>query len=351
MTANASPQAPRDPQTPCDLQTPRDADPFAYLADVVTAAGALTAARRMGVLERLDRGAADAATLAADCGLSSDGAALLLDALTAMGVVRADRDGLHHPGGIRPRDLGRLLSLGDGLPESLRTGVSAVAAGTPSGAGQLYPGAVAHIGSLMADPAAAVAERLAAAGVTFGEVLDVGAGAAPWSLALARRAPGCHVTALELPAVLPATRAAVDAAGCADQFTFRPGDVLTADLPHRTYDLILVGNLCHLFDNSTNQNLLTRLAVALRPGGSLAILDVLPDTPAADRRAAALYALGLYARASQGGLHPFTAYQQWLSTAGLPPPSRADVFDAPPVTLIHTQLSARRCDPPHRPVQ
>lgn len=317
-------------------EAPRAVDPLTFVTDAVTAAGALSAAGRLGVLERLYRGAADAATLAADCGVTARGAVLLLDALETMGIVRADGDGRFHHNGIRPPDLERLTRLGDGLPEALRTGVPAVASGTPAGAEQVYPGAVGRIGSLMAGPAAAVAEWLVAAEVASGEVLDVGAGAAPWSLALVRQAPDCHVTALDLPAVLPATRAAVDAAGQTDRFGFLPGDALTTDLPGGAYDLILVGNVCHLFDDSTNQELFVRLGASLRPGGSLAILDVLPDT-AADRRSVALYALGLFARACEGGLHPLTAYRRWLSTAGLAAPARVEVSHAPPVTLLHSQ--------------
>lgn len=316
---------------------PHDPEPFTQVADALTAAGAVTAAIRLGIMERLESGAADAVTVAADCGLTSRGAAVLLEALTALGAVRAAGNGCYRAGGIRSRDLERLLAMTDGLTGVLRTGVPAIAAGTPRGAGQLYPAAVPYLGSMMAGPAATVAERLVSADVAVGEVLDVGAGAAPWSLALAREVPGCHITALELPEVLPATRVAVDAAGRTDRFTFRPGDALTTDLDAGAYDLVLVGNLCHLFDGPTNQRLLNRVAATLRPGGTLAILDVLPDTPAADRRSVALYALGLFARASQGGVHSFGAYQQWLTTAGLAPPDRADVSDAPPITLIHAR--------------
>lgn len=320
-------------------------DPLAYLADAVTVVGALAAADRLGVLDRLERGAADAGTVAADCGLTLRGATLLLDALVAVGALGTTGDGRYRPGGLRAHGLERLLTLGDGLPEALRTGVPTIAAGTPDGAEQLYPTAVAHIGSIMAQHAAALAEWLVHAGTPLRRVLDVGAGAAPWSIALARELPGCHVTALDLPAVLPTTRAAVDAAGYSDRFRFLAADVLTADLPADAYDLVLVGNLCHLFDGPTNQRLLARLAATLRPGGMLAVLDLLPDTPAADRRSVSLYALGLFARASQGGLHPFAAYREWLLTAGLTPLGRHHLPGVPPISFIHARrVGARTAD-------
>ncbi|WP_152364241.1 class I SAM-dependent methyltransferase [Microlunatus speluncae] len=310
-------------------------DDLGFLTDAVTAVGALTGASRLGVLERLDRGPATPAELAADCGLTAGGAALLLGALAGLGIVRSDESGRHHPIGIRPTALDRLLALGDGLPDVLRTGVPVIAAGTPDGAGQLYPAAVRHLGALMAAPAAAAARWLTGQRIAVGEVLDVGAGAAPWSLAVAAAVPGCRVTALDLPAVLPATRAAVTAAGLSDRFRFRAGNALTTDLPSQAYDLIMVGNLCHLFDGPTNARLLTRLTAALRPGAILMILDALPDTPAADHRSISLYALGLHARAGRGGLHPLGHYRQWATAAGLIKLGRVDLSDAPPITLVH----------------
>ena len=44
-------------------------------------------------------------------------------------------------------------------------------------------------------------------------VLDIGAGAAPWSLAIAAREPGSTVKAVDLPAVMRSTRTAVRKAG------------------------------------------------------------------------------------------------------------------------------------------
>lgn len=53
----------------------------------------------------------------------------------------------------------------------------------------------AQVGSLMAPAAAKAAAHLLATGVRAPEVLDVGAGTAPWSLALARRAPLALISA------------------------------------------------------------------------------------------------------------------------------------------------------------
>jgi ubiquinone/menaquinone biosynthesis C-methylase UbiE len=312
---------------------PRHATGFDFLAEAATATAALTAAEHLGVLDRLDRGPANAAALVTDCGLTCRAAPLLLEVLAAAGAATPVGNGSYRAvRGIRR--LGELLRLtATGLPDLLRTGVPPVSADTRSGAEQLYTGTTDHLGSLMADAAALVADHLASAAVPAA-VLDVGAGAAPWSLALAHRLPHCRFTALDLPAVLATTRTAVETAGHTTRFTFLDADMFTADLPAAAYDLVIVGNLCHLFDPSTNRHLLARLTHTLRPSGTLAILDILPDSRGTDRRWLALYALGLHARTTSGQVHPYAAYQQWLTEAPLTSLRRIDLPTTPPLTLL-----------------
>jgi hypothetical protein len=50
------------------------------------------------------------------------------------------------------------------------------------------------------------------------------------------------------------------------------------------YDLIILGNVCHLFSPDTNRALLRRLRPALRDGGTLAIVDALPSAEPGERR-------------------------------------------------------------------
>ena len=113
-----------------------------------------------------------------------------------------------------------------------------------------------------------VAERAAKLLPPAGRVLDVGRGAAPWSLALVARDPACLVTAVDLPAVVTATRRAVRTAGRQRQFRFLAGDLYDIELGRGVHDLAIAGNLCHLFNGDANRRLLGRLYDALAPGGT-----------------------------------------------------------------------------------
>ena len=72
----------------------------------------------------------------------------------------------------------------------------------------------------------------------------------------------------------------------------------------------------------------------LAPGGTLALIDLLPDGPQVDNRALALYEVGLIRRRPAGQIHPFSSYADWLQAAGFGRVERIDLDVDPPVTLI-----------------
>ena len=302
--------------------------PLGYLGEAVAAAAAVQTAGRLGVLARLDAGPMTAAELAAACAISERGARLLLAALAGLGLIEA-------VGGAWRAVLPNLAGLA-GMPAIwehldgvLREGRPLVRGDTPEGAAAFYPGAVGHLGTMLS----AVAERAASLLPAAVRVLDAGAGAAPWSLAVAARDPACVVTAVDLPTVVPATRRAVRNAGQEQQFRFLTGDLYTLDLGRGAYDLAIAGNLCHLFDDATNRRLLCRLHDALLPGGTLAVVDVIPEEQPTPRWVA-LYELGLLLRTASGRVHPLTAYLGWLHDAGFEPPERHCLVDQAQAVLL-----------------
>ncbi len=165
-------------------------------------------------------------------------------------------------------------------------------------------------------------------------MLDVGAGGAPWSRALASRDPKCHVTAADLPAVLATTRRAVSSAGLNLQFDYLAGDVFQSDLGADTYDIVIAGNFCHLFDADTNRSFLRRLWPALRRGGILAIVDSLLGERLDSPLPVALYGLGLLLRTDSGRVYPFSAFAGWLEDAGYVGIERFELSDSGDLSLI-----------------
>ena len=98
---------------------------------------------------------------------------------------------------------------------------------------------------------------------------------------------------------------------------FIEGDAFDVDWGKpASFDLALVGNLCHLFDEEANLRLLQRVAEAVRPGGTVAVIDILASERGDGPRAAALYALGLVLRTARGRIYPYSAFRRWLNESG-----------------------------------
>ena len=313
--------------------TPEQLD---FLQEAIAASSALAAADRLGVLARLAAGPADPVTLARDCTISERGARLLLAALISLGLIEEASDGSYSAAASDLAQLAAMITPWGHLAEAIREDRPTMAGDTPGGAGALYPEVVSYLGALFAPVAEHAADHLVARGR---RVLDLGAGAAPWSLALAARNPDIRVTAMDLPAVLAVTRQVVATSGYDLQFDYLSGDLFTIDLGRSVYDLAIAGNLCHLFDEATNRRLLGRLFDALRPGGTLAILDALPNERLDGPRPIVLYALGLLLRTNRGQVYPFSTYTGWLRDLGYEAVERIDLSPTPPPISL---ITARR---------
>ncbi|RJQ75703.1 class I SAM-dependent methyltransferase [Pseudonocardiaceae bacterium YIM PH 21723] len=305
----------------------RSASPVAPVLTLHQAAAtvaAYTTAVRLGILDHIDRSPATAAETAAACGISYRGARAVLDTLADRGLVLAS-EGRFRPAHDGLAAIHPMLSLWERLPETVRTGDPVFRAESVDSAQQFFP----RIGSLLAsmwthavDP---IVERLPRART----VLDVGAGSSPWGIALARRDPECRITALDLPGVLPATRRAVESAGLCSQFGFLPGDLFEVPLPERGFDLIVLAQVCHLFDAARAAQAVRLLAAALRPGGTLAVVDSLPGSPGT-----ATQELSLLLQTTAGTVHEPEDQRKWFLSAGLRSDKRVDVHAVPGITLL-----------------
>jgi SAM-dependent methyltransferase len=292
-------------------------------------AAAIRSAAAVGLLELLARESGSAGQAAEALGLDERATRRLLDVLVALGLAAADPDGVYRSAVEAWTLVEDHVRMWDSLPEVLRRSPPPYRVDRPEGAQQVYPGIVGLLGRMKAEAARRAAEHLARPHL---RLLDLGAGAAPWSLAVVAKEPSCRVTAVDLPAVIPATKRAVEAAGRADRFEYLAADLYRIDLPKESFDLAILGNVCHLFGAKDNQRLLVHLFQALSPEGTLAIIDSLRDGTA--QREQAIYALGLLLRAPEGDVYPLSSYGEWLLQAGFEAVEDVPLTGRPPLTLV-----------------
>ncbi len=289
------------------------AEQFAFLSEAFCSYSAIAAADRLGVLLQLEKGSVTPSTLARECAISERGAKWLLASLATLGLAASDGLETYHASLPNLPSMSWLIKMWDGLETVIRDGKSIAEGDTATGSGNFYPDVTPILGRGFAETADQVASRLGDFGT---RTLDVGAGAAPWSIAVARHNPDCQVTAVDLPSVIKVTQRATEAEGVASQYTYLGEDLFVSNLGDNTFDLAIAGNLCHLFDENANRTLLGRLYQAIAPGGKIAIVDILPNEEMTGPREAILYGLGLMLRTSVGEAYPFSIYASWLEMTG-----------------------------------
>jgi hypothetical protein len=152
-----------------------------------------------------------------------------------------------------------------------------------------------------------------------------------WSVALAEASRHVHVTAVDWPAVLPATRKVAQRHGVIDRFRFVPGDLMDADFG-RDHHIATLGHILHSEGEARSRRLLHKTLAALAPGGTAAIAEFIADEDRTGPPSALIFAVTMLVNTDAGDTFTFGEIAAWLRDAGF-----ADVrqLDAPgPSPLI-----------------
>jgi SAM-dependent methyltransferase len=301
-----------------------------------------------GLVARLARRPARAAELAAELGLAPEPTRLLLACLAAQRHVRRRRDGrwalrrgarrwldpasrtsvhayLAHTAEYWPW-WGRLEDVARGArPEEIHDAEP----GDP--AWRRYVLGQYELARLSAPEVA----RALDLGPAPRALLDV-AGAHGWfAAALCRRHPGLRATVLDLPGAAAVGRELIAAAGMADRVRHVDGDLREAELGG-PYDGVLAFNVLHHLEPAAIEALLARVHAALRPGGTLAVLDLF--APAREDAAGSGALLGLFFYVTSGAATYRPAQlDAWLARAGFGAPRRTTLRRLPGQTLVQAR--------------
>lgn len=276
-------------------------------------AASLAAAERTGLLYRLGEGSETTEALAGELGLDETATARVLDVLAAWGLVE-HRNERWHPSASLARELAGPVGamrmgwkLWSHTPELLRGGEPLFLERAP-----VYAGMVSHLTELYGQAPGSLARRLSAEpSQTF---LDVGAGAAIWSLEWLKAHPESTLTVFDLEPVLVRAKAAAKTMGVADRLRLHAGTFETLEFAP-TFDRVLLANVLHLETPSSARDLIHRATACLRPGGVLVIVDALPSET--EERVRAGYALHLALRIEGAYPHAESDVRSWLADAGL----------------------------------
>lgn len=301
----------------------------------------LFAASDCGVFDKLASApASDAVAVAEACGLNERGTRLLLNACVALGLLDSDGDGYRNS----PEAAAFLVSGSSGdlskairynrdvyaawgrLPEMVRTGRPVEKPEVHLGEDkERTRGFVMAMHGRALGIGRSVVPALNLAGCR--RLLDVGGGPGTYSVLIAQANAGVTSTVLDLPGIVAVADELITKQGMQDRVKTLAGDYHTAPFPPEQ-DVILFFGVLHQEPTSAIRELFSRAYGALKPGGTVYVLDMMTDATRAHPTFSALFAVNMALTAEHGWVFSDGELSGWLGDAGfadfvcrrLPPP-------------------------------
>jgi 2-polyprenyl-3-methyl-5-hydroxy-6-metoxy-1,4-benzoquinol methylase len=295
----------------------KDMQDFARLWGGFRASRVVLTANNLGLFGRIGKGS-NAARLASALRTDARATEILLDALTALGLLRKRGTtyrllppAKHFLLPDSPWYQGDMLRHADtlwknwsGLDEVVRTG-------KPNRSGSrhhdvfiraMHNNAVLHAGAVIGS-------------IDLRDVrtaLDLGGGPGTYSIELAKR--GIQVTLFDLPNTVEVARETIAHAG-AKGITFRGGDFHFDDLGGG-YDLVIISQVLHSLSGVEARALLAKVHLALAPRGRAVIHEFRLDEDRAGPVPGALFSVNMLVNTTAGRSYAPREMRTWLREAG-----------------------------------
>lgn len=303
---------------------------------------------QLGVFSHIADGKNTAEAVARAAKSSPRGMRMLLDALVAIHLLSKE-DSRYRLSALAAKFLVRgspdyagAVMENDDLTESWRHLAKAVRTGKPvhrmdieEPAVKFFPTLVRTLHVMNRAPARRAVEALGIGSAQVLNVVDIACGSGVWGIAVAEADPEARITAQDFPAMLRHTRQYLKRHGVERQYDFLPGDLKTVDFGKARFDLALLGHIVHSEGERSSRNLLRRLYRALRPGGRIAIADMIPNDARTGPPFPVFFALNMLLHTQEGGTYTIAEYARWLMKAGFERVETADVGSHSPLIMAH----------------
>lgn len=256
----------------------------------------------------------------AEYGLAPD-AALFLDANSPAYMGLASKF-LHHP---------VLMHAASDIAQVVRTGKSILGgAGTIEDENPVWEDFARGMVPMMT-PAAQFLAELAGSGPL--RVLDIAAGHGVFGIHIAAKNPEAEITALDWPAVLKVAAENAARFGVAARWTPLPGSALSVDYGSG-YDLVLLTNFLHHFDEAGCIDILRRVHASLKPGGRVITLEFVPNPDRVTPPISASFAMTMLLNTPSGDAYTFTQFESMFRAAGFASTEQVPTGPMPEQVLV-----------------
>lgn len=165
------------------------------------------------------------------------------------------------------------------------------------------------------------------------KVLDVAAGHGMYGIALLEENPRAEVVALDWANVLVVAREHAAQKGVADRLHLLEGSAFDVDWG-TGYDLVLLPNFLHHFDEAGCVAILERAQRALAPAGRVVVVEFVPNEDRVTPPESAAFALTMLATTPAGDAYTFAEYEAMIRRAGLGAATMHDLAPAPGRAIV-----------------
>jgi hypothetical protein len=288
------------------------------------------AAVELEVFEAIGTHALEAASIANSLDLEPRATELMLNALTALGLLRKREDrfslteiAAKYLQRDAPGYLGGMIRFEASLWNCWTSLTEAIRSGHPVRAADMYQDDPTET-TIFIDAMDSLVKARGDAEImveafdwdTAHELLDVGSGPATYPIALCRKFPNLRATIFDLPATIALTECYVREAGLTSRIRLVSGDYRVDEIPG-SYDVILLSNVIHGESFEENQRLMVNLSSVLKAGGSVIVKDHILDSQRINPPVGALFSLLMLLTTQVGRCYAFDEVEAWMSAARL----------------------------------
>ena len=292
---------------------------------------ALIAAVKLDIFTAIGRETMSAEELASKTGASVRGLRILCDFLTVIDLLKKEdlRYSLTHSSGVfldasSPFAMGSIVDF-VAAPEMLALffddPASYVRRGGANGLTNVAPDHPVWVrfARAMVPFAKVTAKRVASYVATLPEspnsVLDIAAGHGLYGIEIAKSVPNARVTAVDWKDVLAVARGHAQEAGVNNRFHYLAGNALELDWGPE-FDLILLPNFLHHFDEQTCTSLLRKVKGRLAVGGTALAVDFVPNEDRVSPPVPGMFAFWMLASTPGGDAYTARELNRMAKNAG-----------------------------------
>lgn len=311
---------------------PLSANPVYDISLSYQKTAAMSAAIKLDIFTIIGGSRKSAQQIAEAAGCSVRGVRILCDFLCVIGLLEKDTD-LYNLGDDAKRFLDRsspaciadiidFFAAPETVDQVMRDSVSYIKAGGASGLTNVssdnpvwvkFALAMVPFSSVEAKRTAAYMAKRA---MKPRHVLDVAAGHGLFGIEAAKLSGDAFVTAIDWANVLEVAKKNASAAGLAERYRTVSGNAFDVDWG-TGYDLILLPNILHHFDPQGCIRLLAKSKQSLCEGGSVFIIEMVPNADRISPPEQAAFAFLMLATTPLGDAYTAGEYEEMAQKAGL----------------------------------